>query len=706
MKKILLSIVMTSFALFLLAVNASDLFISEYIEGSSNNKAIEIFNGTGQAVDLSTYSVKLGSNGGAWGVTLALTGSLANNSVYVIANSSSTSQILALANATSSVANFNGDDAIGLFKNNELIDVFGTYLFDPGTSWNVAGTVGATLNHTLVRKDTVLSPTLDWATASGTNSDDSQWIVYAQDDFSYLGSHVMNTGAATSYAPVISNFTAPTALPLESEDHIITATVIDNDNDLKNVRLYFQINNSDPTIVTMTNLGNNQFSSKIPNEVVSNSDLVEYWLLAEDLGTGADYHLTTTAHIKYLAGITPLTTVTAYTTANTPSNNGIICRVDAINTANFHPVGGTTIDAYIQDANGAINVKKTSLVGDPFVIGNSYNVTGTVAIANNRIYLNPTSIIDMGVGVMPEALVIGIDQLLINPEQMEGMLVELQNVNVTDGLWPDHSVSATLTIAQTENASPLMLYVDVDTQIFYETEVPSGALTIKGIFTQYNDSYEIMPRSLSDIFTYQTLPVTFSSFTASVSSSNTVSLQWTTQSESNIHGYYIYRNNSNNQATALRVSSLISASNTSNQVTYDYTDAEVEVNNTYYYWIVSYELNSHMEWHGSASVTINGNTPPQPVIYTSLTNTYPNPFNSSHGQANIELKVKDNEIATLYIYNVRGQVVRSFNNIVSGERTIHWDGKDVKGNRCSNGIYFYKLSSPTITSVKKVMLIK
>ena len=32
----------------------SDLFFSEYIEGSSNNKALEIFNGTGASIDLAT----------------------------------------------------------------------------------------------------------------------------------------------------------------------------------------------------------------------------------------------------------------------------------------------------------------------------------------------------------------------------------------------------------------------------------------------------------------------------------------------------------------------------------------------------------------------------------------------------------------------------------------------------------------------------
>jgi hypothetical protein len=44
---------------------ASDLIISEYVEGSGYNKFIEIYNGTGEAVDLVNYSVTLYVNGSA-----------------------------------------------------------------------------------------------------------------------------------------------------------------------------------------------------------------------------------------------------------------------------------------------------------------------------------------------------------------------------------------------------------------------------------------------------------------------------------------------------------------------------------------------------------------------------------------------------------------------------------------------------------------
>src|SRR5690606_7067468 len=64
---------------------AADLFISEYVEGSSFNKAIELYNGTGQAVDLSNYSLELYANGATTSTAkLALTGTLGHGETYVL----------------------------------------------------------------------------------------------------------------------------------------------------------------------------------------------------------------------------------------------------------------------------------------------------------------------------------------------------------------------------------------------------------------------------------------------------------------------------------------------------------------------------------------------------------------------------------------------------------------------------------------------
>jgi uncharacterized membrane protein YccF (DUF307 family) len=187
---------------------ATDLFISEYGEGSSNNKYIEIYNGTGAPVNLSNYTIKQAVNGGGWDVdlsyTLPLTGTLANNDVYVIANSSANATVLAqtdlsiVYNATAQggrVPAFTGNDAIGLFKNDVLIDVFGS----PASTATipVAGFSTYGIDHTIVRKSTVNAGNTNWTISSGTNTTDSEWTGYASDIWTYLGSHTMS-GSATS----------------------------------------------------------------------------------------------------------------------------------------------------------------------------------------------------------------------------------------------------------------------------------------------------------------------------------------------------------------------------------------------------------------------------------------------------------------------------------------------------------------------------
>ncbi len=157
---------------------ASDLFISEYVEGSSNNKVIEIYNGTGASVDLSNYSLKKQTNGaGSYTSESVLSGTLANNEVYIMANTSSNSTILALADVTNNTTmSFNGNDAVALFKNGVQIDEVG--VFNQVDDWGK--------DVTLVRKSSVDGPKATY--------DAADWDAYAIDYLSDLGSHTFTGG--------------------------------------------------------------------------------------------------------------------------------------------------------------------------------------------------------------------------------------------------------------------------------------------------------------------------------------------------------------------------------------------------------------------------------------------------------------------------------------------------------------------------------
>lgn len=164
----------------------ADLFFSEYLEGSSNNKALEIYNPTNAPINLSTYSVKAYNNGGLT-VSNSLTlpnKTIAAHDVYVIANPSAIAAILGVSDTTSTVTFFNGDDAVVLFKGTDTLDIIGKVGNDPGTNWTVG--TGATSEFTLVRKAPVNKGQRNWVIGA------TEWDVYPQNTATYLGSHTSN----------------------------------------------------------------------------------------------------------------------------------------------------------------------------------------------------------------------------------------------------------------------------------------------------------------------------------------------------------------------------------------------------------------------------------------------------------------------------------------------------------------------------------
>ncbi len=185
----------------------AELFFSEYIEGSSNNKALEIYNGTGSAIDLAAggYNVQMFFNGSASsGLTINLAGTVADGDVYVVAHVSADPAIQAQADQINNAGWFNGDDAIVLRKGTDVIDSFGQIGVDPGTEWGSGLT--STADNTLRRKADVCTGDAD---ASNAFDPAVEWDGFAQDTFDGLGAHAANCGSTAS-PPVINEFSAST----------------------------------------------------------------------------------------------------------------------------------------------------------------------------------------------------------------------------------------------------------------------------------------------------------------------------------------------------------------------------------------------------------------------------------------------------------------------------------------------------------------
>lgn len=202
-----------------------DLVFSAYVEGSSFNKCVEIYNGTGATVDLSNYEIRQYFNGSAVNPTIiALSGTLANNSYFLICHVDALLDGL-IPNQTSANLNFNGDDAIVLYNevSGQNTDVIGTIGTDPGTEWAGAVCTGGTADQTLVKKNLgLLCPyqTFDGITSFSSSVD----VLY--DCYPSNTSNVLNTWQDITCA--ISNIQISTNCTNQFfYDLIVTFTVID-----------------------------------------------------------------------------------------------------------------------------------------------------------------------------------------------------------------------------------------------------------------------------------------------------------------------------------------------------------------------------------------------------------------------------------------------------------------------------------------------
>ncbi|MGB1318421.1 MAG: lamin tail domain-containing protein, partial [Flavobacteriales bacterium] len=184
----------------------SELFISEYVEGTGNNRAIELFNPTPNPVNLSNYSVGRYANGITTGMFSNLAGTIAPYDTYVIAldkrdpngveleipisaalEAAADTFLNPVYVASNSPMYFNGNDAVALRKFGTVIDILGTIGENPAIGWfDFATGNWSTENQTLVRKPNVQEG--DW-NGFDTYYPDFEWDNYAVNTFSNLGSH-------------------------------------------------------------------------------------------------------------------------------------------------------------------------------------------------------------------------------------------------------------------------------------------------------------------------------------------------------------------------------------------------------------------------------------------------------------------------------------------------------------------------------------
>ncbi|MFH1311730.1 MAG: hypothetical protein ABIJ00_00750 [Candidatus Eisenbacteria bacterium] len=171
----------------------------------------------------------------------------------------------------------------------------------------------------------------------------------------------------------------------------------------------------------------------------------------------------------------------------------------------------SSLDAYIQDKTGGINLYTRTLKGIRLRLGDSVVVTGAVSLSFSSpnagtIRLNVGRLEDIkvvGKGTVPEPVLLTASEVTATSappfEPYEGALVRVQNVGITGGDWPT-SPGTNRDLTVEDATGSFTLRIDGDTDIGGTPE-PDGPFTVIGVVVQndrkypYLSDYTVWPRS-------------------------------------------------------------------------------------------------------------------------------------------------------------------------------------------------------------------
>ena len=493
------------YLLILLAFNAlgfgqaTDLLISEYGEGTSgNSKYIEIFNGTGAPVDLVDYRIWTIANGGSWPEgTISLTGTLNNNSSFIIANNATD---VPGANLYSGNVNWTGDDAVGLAKNIStvwtLIDVIGTDGADPGNGWAVAGTTDATANRKLTRKANICSPTTIWATSAGTNTTDSQWEIGTYSTGSASAGHT-NTCVTTPSIQITAPTTGIVFSP-ETTNVNVTLSVSNFNvaNGTGNGHIVYEINGGgqndkfDTTAIT------------VPTTPGAYSVYVE---LVDNSGNPLVPAQNATVNFT----VASYTDVADLATLRAQTINGYYSILSAPVTTHVRPVVAagmaTRNQKYAEDATAGILIDDASGVLNGLNIAESEALTGLKGqLTSFSSVLQFVPLTATGVANTPATPVVptavSIADIVANPAgYKESQLVDLGNVAFSATTGTLFAINTNYTIAQGLDTTVLRTIFNQASEVDYIGTNTPGSANVIALITRNGGTKQVAVRRLADM---------------------------------------------------------------------------------------------------------------------------------------------------------------------------------------------------------------
>jgi predicted extracellular nuclease len=506
MKKIY-SLFIAAMAITAASAQCTDLFFSEYVEGSGNNKALEIYNPTATAVNLSTYKILQYNNGsGTPTSTLGLKGTLAAGDVYVLCNNSSATFIKNVADSstTSSVMTFNGNDVLALVNGADTLDRLGVV----GVSTNIKFDTTNAVNFTFVRKPNVQQGTKDWAVGT------LQWIQFPQDTIR-LGAH--NMDACGAITDTIARF-SPSALTVSESAGTAVVNVVLNAASTSStftVDVVYEggtgtiddiSNYTTQTLTFAPNSSSQAFSVNINDD--TNNEAAETFIFKLRNATGgiligadSTYTLTISASDAPISIVT-ISQLTSLDSVSSPDSLGK--KVQVTGTVYGINNRATGLQFTIHDGTDGIQVfSPASNFGYTVLEGDSVTVKGEVGFfsgVTQLVFIDTVS--KIGIGTVPTpVLVQDLD------ESTESELIRLNNVSlVTPSQWDTTGKASGFSCTVTDGQNTWEIRIDEQTNIF-KTNMPrpTGNFNVSGIGGQFDNSspytsgYQIQPRNIQDI---------------------------------------------------------------------------------------------------------------------------------------------------------------------------------------------------------------
>ena len=477
------------------------MIISEYVEGTSNNKALEIHNPTPFDIDLTPYVMEVYNNGATEAVqSLDLQGIIPSGGVHVMGNPQAVPAIVNVSQVLSQVTWYNGNDPIVLRKNGEIIDMMGIIGVDPEGAWPVGE--GAMAEYTLVRKPNIGQGTTNW------NEGQTQWDVYPQDTFNFLGEHSASCGGLGT---MVVGFAAPELYVAEGGGVSVDMLV---SYPLDDVTVTIEVTGGDavagddyPAVFPL----NFEFSSGLLNGQSFTFAAID----EEDPELQEDVELTMT--ITSGDAVLGIETVVIHILPSDltypvyeidqvrgVTNQGVLDSIDVacelrgiVHGWNDYPQG---LRFTLIDPTNGINVFSPISNFDYEVTeGDSVRVRGVVGQFNGLATLYADTLIFEGSGFATQ------EPILVNEmgEETESQIVKLKCVKLLDpSQWTNNFPFFDVMVSY--GLGEVQIRIDGNTNI-WGTDAPLGTFGVTGIGGQYDgqlpllDSYTLMPRSLDDL---------------------------------------------------------------------------------------------------------------------------------------------------------------------------------------------------------------